>query len=80
MFSWQDPRLTLKALIATVLTFVSALIVGDALFLMLAVNLWLLAPLIAKKKPQEIQKVQSLINANIDMIVKKVPFISRIEQ
>ncbi len=52
VFSWQDARLTLKVLITVVLTFISALILGDALFLMLAVDIWLLLPLIEKKMPQ----------------------------
>jgi len=62
------------------LSFVLALILGDGLFLMLAVNFWLLLPLAEKKKPQEMQMVCSLINKQIDMVVKKVPFFSRIEQ
>jgi hypothetical protein len=79
LFSWQDARLTFKALLLTVAIFWGSWLFGDAWFLMLAFNVYMVIPFIEKKKPQLIEQVYAVINSKIDLIVTKVPFIKRIE-
>ena len=80
LLSWQDARFTLKALLLSVLIFTTAWIVGDALFCMLAANTCMLLPLIEKKKPKLYEKIVSTLNKYVDLIIKTIPFISRIER
>ena len=79
IFSWQDARLTFKALTLTNVIFLGAWLFGDAWFIMIATNVYMAIPLIEKKKPQLMEKVNTIINSNIDLIVTKVPFIKRVE-
>jgi hypothetical protein len=46
---------------------------------MIATNFYMAIPLIEKKKPQLMEKANTIINSNIDLIVTKVPFIKRVE-
>lgn len=62
IFSWQDARFTLKALLLSVVALIFAWIVGDALFLMITANIYMLLPLIEKKKPREYEKLNAVIN------------------
>ena len=79
LFSWQDSRLTFKALLLTVAIFWGSWLFGDAWFLMIAFNVYMAVPLIEKKKPQLIEQANAVINSKIDLILTKVPFIKRIE-
>jgi hypothetical protein len=62
IFSWQDAKFTLKCLLLSVVVFLFAWIVGDALFLMIATNIYMLLPLIEKKKPSQYEKLNAIIN------------------
>ena len=62
IFSWQDAKLTLKALLLSVAAFLFAWIVGDALFLMIATNIYMVLPLLEKKKPKQYEKLNAIIN------------------
>ena len=79
LFSWQDARLTLKALLLTINIFIGAWLFGDAWFLMITTNVYFAIPLIEKKKPLLMEKISGIINSKLDLIVTKVPFIRRIE-
>ena len=59
--------------------FIGALTLGDAWFIMLATNVSMAMPLIEKKKPQLYEKINNIVNSNIELILKKVPFIKRVE-
>ena len=80
LLSWQDARLTLKALILSVMIFTLAWIVGDSLFCMIAFNSYMLLPIIEKKKPKLYEKIFTSLNNKVDLIIKTVPYITRIER
>jgi hypothetical protein len=54
-------------------------VLGDALFLMLAVNAGLLWPLAYKKKRAEIDSILGKINLKIGELINMVPFIKKLE-
>ena len=62
VFSWKDPKFTVKALLATLIVFGETFLLGDAAFLWLACNFCLLWPLAHQKKGKEIDGFISNIN------------------
>ena len=62
LFSFEDVKFTVKVILALFFIFLVTLILGDALFLMLAMNAWLLWPLAYQKKRAEIDRVMGIVN------------------
>lgn len=80
LLSWKDARATVKAIILFSLTAVFGCMMGDAIFIMLAVNIALLWPLLYALKRNEIDAVFVKINTQIDMVVKKIPLLASLEK
>jgi hypothetical protein len=79
LFSWQDAKLTVKAIILISVSMALSFLVGDALFLWLVADVCLLWPLIIKKKRAEVDRIMGLVNLKIDEVVSKLPFIKGVE-
>ena len=62
------------------LILLSAWIFGDGWFLMIAANICMLLPLIENKRAREYDKLNAIINKNIDKIIITISYIGRIEK
>lgn len=47
---------------------------------MIAVNIYMLLPLIEKKKPKQYEQLNTIINKQIDGLITTIPYIGRIER
>ena len=80
VFSWQDAKLTLKAMILTLNVFLISFFLGDSLFLWIVSNTVLLWPLAHRKFGKQIDQGLEQLNSKIDSAVYQIPFVKKLEQ
>lgn len=66
VLSWQDPRLSIKAILFLSTSLALSFCLGDALTLWLLANLTLFWPLAYKNRRAEIDRLVGLANLKID--------------
>lgn len=79
VLTWQDAVLTVKVILFLSVSMVLSCILGDAAYLWVLTNAFLLLPLAAKKQKVQVDQIVALANAKIRDVVYKLPLIKSIE-